>query len=452
MTRIALALLAGGLFAAPGLGATPDPKDLVIPAAELSKARELVRKLGSEIYREREEAYLELGKMGRLARPALVEAAATDADPEVRFRTARLLPKAGADETAARLATFLADTDGKYEHDLPGLKHFRTVVGRDEKARALFVEVVKSPHNLEMLQAVDRGTTEGGRAVADRRNDLFNLMQHRNFNGRVSPPQQPSLPDIACLMFCEAVVPGKEVPRNGMFNHVTGAMFLQQPASMNALMNGSATHSEPYKRIIGTWMETRDDPNDLNQLAHIVGQQGPLRSFPQSQTLLRRIVTTDGVAGYAQAQALMSLVQTRGKEELPFLMSQLKNETLVNTVWFGNVGGKLNQNEQHPCLLRDVAFAMVLTQTGQKLRDYGFIFQQGQGEPNGQTIGYGNYAFPSEEARAAAMVKLGFWRIKQSLRDPGKAAPAPAQPDPQPQPRPKRPLPQQPVPAPAPDR
>ena len=48
--------------------ASPDPKDLAIPPQELSQARELVQQLGSEVYREREEAQAELAKMGRLAR------------------------------------------------------------------------------------------------------------------------------------------------------------------------------------------------------------------------------------------------------------------------------------------------------------------------------------------------------------------------------------------------
>jgi NAD+ synthase (glutamine-hydrolysing) len=106
--------------------------------------------------------------MGRLARPALVEGAASDSDPEIRYRCSRLLPKAGADELKARLDTFLADANGKYDHDLPGLKQFRKHVGSDGKARALFVEMVKSPYNVEVLQAIDKGPTEAGRAISDR--------------------------------------------------------------------------------------------------------------------------------------------------------------------------------------------------------------------------------------------------------------------------------------------
>jgi hypothetical protein len=421
MTRCVLALLLGGLTAAAAPGVSPDPKDLAVPPQELSKARELVRKLGSEVYREREEAYAELVKMGRLARPALLEAVASDPDPEIRFRSSRLLPKAGADELKARLETFLADAEGKYEHDLPGLKQYRKIAGQDEKARTLFVDMVKSPYNVELLQALDRGATDGGRAIADRRGMLYGHLQQKVVNGRIVPPQPISLEDIACLLFAETAVPGKEVPRNGMWSYVTGATFLQQQSSNNAINNAQAPHAEAYRRIVGRWIETRDDPQDLNnQLAYLAGQQ--LRSFPESVPLLRRIVATEGVHGYNKGQALMYLVQRNGKAEVDFLKKQLGNDTLVTTVWFGNVNPN-QQPQQHQCLLRDVALAMLVTQTDQKMTDYGFKFPPGTPVPNAGTIGYGNYAFETDEARHAAMTKFGFWQLKQSFKPPAKDEP-----------------------------
>src|SRR5215471_9852984 len=227
MTRLVAALFLGGLFALPAFGASPDPKDLAIPPEEISKARELIKRLGSEAYREREEAHAELAKMGRLARPALLEAASSDSDPEIRYRCSRLLPKAGADDLKARLDTFLADTEGKYEHDLPGLKQFRKHVGGDEKARALFVDIVKSPYNLELLQSLDKGPAEAGRAISDRRTQMWSNIQQRFVPGRpVQPPQQIPLQDIACLLFAESVTPSKEIPRTGIWSYVTGVNFL----------------------------------------------------------------------------------------------------------------------------------------------------------------------------------------------------------------------------------
>lgn len=431
MTRFVMGLLVSGLCAASGFGATPDPKDLAIPPHELSKARELVRKLGSELYRDREEAHADLVKMGRLARPVLLEAATSDPDPEIRFRTSRLLSKAGAEELAARLDTFLADKEGKFQHDLPGLKQFTKAVGQDEKARALFVEFVKSPPNLEVLQALDRDSTEAGRAISDRRTLLFSKMQHRHIAGRNIPPVQPSLAEVACLLFAESLIPSKEIPRSGMWNNITGAWFLSQGAAVNTINNPGAPHSEAFRRIVGQWMETRDDPQDLNQLAHVVN--GTLRNFPQSLTLMRRIVTTEGVYGYAKGQALMFLVQQRGKEEQSFLKTLLSNDTVVTTVWFGNINPQ--QPQQHQSLLRDVALAMLITQTGQKMKDYGYLFPNNQPEPPPNSIGYGNYAFPTDEARAAAMVKFGFWQLKQSFKEPVPEVK-------------KEPVPQPPVPAP----
>ena len=94
MSRL-FAVIVCCIGAVPVLGSSPDPKDLAIPPGELVKAQDLIRRLGSEIYREREDAQAELARMGRLARPALLEAAAADPDPEVRFRCSRLLPRAG---------------------------------------------------------------------------------------------------------------------------------------------------------------------------------------------------------------------------------------------------------------------------------------------------------------------------------------------------------------------
>ena len=110
--------------------------------------------------------------MGRLAPPRSLKLPRPTPTPKLRYRCSRLLPKAGADELKARLDTFLADVDAKYDHDLPGLKQYRKQLGIGKDARDLFVEVVKSPYNVELLQAIDKSTTDAGRAISDRRTAL----------------------------------------------------------------------------------------------------------------------------------------------------------------------------------------------------------------------------------------------------------------------------------------
>src|SRR5262245_61895325 len=100
MFRIVLAfaafvgLLVPASAAPPRPKVDPNPKSLEIPDEELSKARELVQKLGSETYADREEAERELAQMGRLARPALLNGVNTEPNPEIRARCNTLLPKA----------------------------------------------------------------------------------------------------------------------------------------------------------------------------------------------------------------------------------------------------------------------------------------------------------------------------------------------------------------------
>jgi len=93
------ALLVGAVGAAP-----PAPLD----PAEHQRAQELVRQLASPRYREREQAALELVKMGRTARLALQEGKKA-ADPEVHSRCEQLLPQALALDLAFRLDRFLND-------------------------------------------------------------------------------------------------------------------------------------------------------------------------------------------------------------------------------------------------------------------------------------------------------------------------------------------------------
>jgi len=422
MSRIrAILLVCGVLGTAPAFGASPDPKDLTVSPEELSKARELVRKLGSDFYREREEAQAELGKMGRLARQAVAEGAATDADPEIRLRCSRLLPKASADDLKARIDTFLADTEGKFEHDLPGLKMFRKQVGATVKARELYVEILKSPYNMDMFAGMDKGETEGGRAVSDRRSAMWNDMQHRPFvpGGKPFVPKQPTLPDIAALLFAESVIPSDSIPKIAVWNFVNGTQFLQQQASMNALSNASAPHADTYKEIVRKWLVTRTDPNELTNLSYQLGNT-TLKQFPESLVLLRKIILTEGVQGYAKGQALNSLMQQRGKEETAFLKTLMNNDTMIQQVWFGKPNG---QAEMHSCLMKDVALAFLISQAGGNIKDYFFETPQGVIVNPGQ-LGFGQYAFTSDEKRGSGFMKYGWKQLKDGIDGPApKEAP-----------------------------
>jgi len=130
MNRFALPLAFALLLSATGSAASPNPKDLAIRPAEHARAlqpRPATRQRGFD---ERENAQDDLSKMGRLAFPALLEGLNSNPSPEVRSRCMSLITKASQADLQARLATFLADADGKYEHDMPAWNEFKSWPGR----------------------------------------------------------------------------------------------------------------------------------------------------------------------------------------------------------------------------------------------------------------------------------------------------------------------------------
>ena len=187
-----LGLVLACLFSAAGwsIAASPNPDDLVAPAEVQVKARALVRQLGSDDYSEREDAQEQLAALGRLARPALlVGAATTSPEPGGPAPVRRTPPAANALDIKAKLETFLADTNGEYEHDLPAWKTFRGAVGSewsflgrtlwadrelDRAAREVFVELVAAPDNRRLLMAVDGSRLVLTDTVVARRQELYN--------------------------------------------------------------------------------------------------------------------------------------------------------------------------------------------------------------------------------------------------------------------------------------
>jgi|GEM_PF-904282 len=453
MNRIGAVLFACGVAAVVQAGAaraaSPDPKDLAVSPQELSKARALLQKLGSDSYRDREDAQAELAKMGRLAKGVLAEAATTGEDPEIRLRAARLLPKANAADLKARIDTFLEDKQGKFEHDLPGLKVFREKLGAGDKSRALYAEILKSPYNLELFAAVEKGNTEGGRAVGDRRNTMWMDMNGQRFVGTGKPtaPRQPSLADIAAVLFAEALVPSDSIPKTGQWAYMNSGQFLQQSASITELNSSDRPHHTAYRTIVANWIGTRTDAMEMSNIVYMLNN-APFASFKESQTLLRRIVLTDGVQLWARGQALNMLVQKNGKDEAKFLRGALKgelragdypdlypnekdpnrkiaisNDGVVQQVHWQKPGQP--QGQMYSIQLRDAALAFLLHQEKLNIRDFGFETQPGFNPPPGQPLYFGQYAFTTDEQRGFGLVKWGWKLMKDSMSPSAKDAPKP---------------------------
>lgn len=383
-------------------GEVPEPPSLTVPQERAAKARELVRQLGSPVYRDRDRATRELAAMGRFALPALA-VAATDADTEVRHRAGWLLTKAEADDLRARTDAFLADPEGRYRHDLPGWAAFRAAAGDDRGARSLFAEVVKNPANHDLLLAL-RGDGEVGlaKAIADRRQALYlQNSQPLPNGGFVYRPPNVDVPDAALLLLAESLVPEKRLPLPGGYSYST-SLFLQQPAARELMTGpGASPLTLAVRRLAYRWLDTRDGPNG-RAVAMSVAQNLNLPADVINR-YAARVLTSEGVQLYQKPSAVAMLAKHDGKAYLPAVTALFRDDTRL----------LFAQNGQVEVQLRDFALAMALVLTGQDPKEYGLGTQPGSSEALKFTYTYHRF-YPDdkqtgEQKRAAAFARWRTW-------------------------------------------
>jgi hypothetical protein len=400
--------LAGSAKAAPPSKADPDPKSLRVPPEELSKARELVQRLGSEEYVERETAERDLAAMGRLARVALLDGVNLDPDPEVRARCRGLLPRANAEEMNARLDAFMADAEGKYEHDLPGWNKLRAVVrgewkvlgatfaarpDTDKAARALFIEFIKAPSGKQLLTALGGPPAELGQMVAARKTELYQAKYPR-LSGL--PPRTPSVAEVAVVVFAESQVNSRSVPRVTTFNSVLVTSGITPEVQNND------ERARALRAVMTAWFDSRTDAVDLYSALTLANN---MKNDDAAGRLAGRIMTTAGVQGFYKGQALTTLVRLKMLDQLPNIEKAFTDSTTLTTM----IKVVNNMQVRQTIEVRDAALAAALMMTGQNPDDYGF-----EGFPKGVTGTNFSYAWAKihEDNRKAAFEKWKEWREK----------------------------------------
>jgi hypothetical protein len=416
MFRIGLALTLA-LFATGSLhAASPDPKLLAVPPAELAKAQELVRSLGSDDYLEREDAMKSLARMGRMALPALADAANTNPSAEVRSRAARLLPRAEAEELKARLETFLADEELQYEHELPGWAEFRVAAGAEwrffgatlwkdtrvlKTARTVYIELLDAPSNRSLIFAVGSSPTDLGAAVGTRRVELYNVRLPGRPGGFNGGPRSITAPDVVTLLFAESQVSARHIP----ITRVVSINILLTPLNFT----GSDDRSAIYRNVAARWMESRDD--SASQYQAMLAARS--LSMPASGTkiALKLLADTKGTPMY-RAQAMVSLVNYDARDSIPALEQAMTDTTIVYSP-----AGALNVAQPYePILVRDVALVAAVVLSRQRPEDYGFIQRVNYGNTGLTMSSYMQWAVPAGGwgdtfiRRSLALAKWQQWR------------------------------------------
>jgi hypothetical protein len=339
--------------------ASAEPKPL--PSAEQVKAENLVHALGDHSYKVREQAGRDLLQMGRAAYPALQQGL-MDENPEVRARCRRLWPIIFDIDLQARLDLFLADTEGKQTHDLPGWPRFRKLVGEDRSARELYAKMLRADGAL-MEQAENRPEVFS----PDRLVIRATQMQQLGNNPRADAKDIGGEGDYASILFLSS---NPKFPSGQIMPQQIGTIFYQ-PLMRQLLATGD--HAEAMRKLAIAWFERHieESPNVIHQMSNLATQVGLKEVIPSAL----KVATNKQAPPFTRATALAIVGRVGSKEQIAAIEPLLAENTLVTNfmVRQGGVGnGGAVNNQVRASQIGDVALAMTIHLSGQKPGDFGY--------------------------------------------------------------------------------
>ena len=389
-----LALFFGGVSMAIAAADAP-PSGPMTPGADAAR---LVRQLGDQSYLKRQQAQRLLAEMGLAAKDALL-AARNDPDAEIRFRAGQLLERVLEIDFQRTLESFLASApesasdastaDDANDKTLPGWRRFRQQIGGDHGARRLFVEMQKAER--ELLALSESRPAVAGEMLELRCQELQEALQPADDEDEVL-----SLGSICTLLFVAA---NPDVPLS-----TQGAAYVNnfshQPPLQQAI--GAGEYVEPLRALLGGWVAR---PFDDNMVTYQNVQLALRYNLRQAIEPAAALANRAEAPAHLRPYGVLALGKLGGKAQLPALTPLLDDTTEFT------MHGR--DNQQIRTQIRDVALAVMVHLSGQKLIDYGF--DHFSLNPS-WLFNPGSLGFSKPEAREQALAKWRAWAETQPIR------------------------------------
>ncbi len=336
---------------------------------------ELVKKLGSAGFEEREQAAAALAALGPAARTA-VEAGLKSPDAEIRSRCRQVLVEITEQIYRIELEAIEADPAAKQEFNLPGWKFFKQHIGHDRVAREIFVGMYRAESQLM------RSLEDDPQALAER-------LDQRLYELNVGNTRQLSYQTVTALVFASLqpnIVPSPDA-----------LTLMQQYANNNLPLRtaaGSGPKAEPLQKLLTQWIEqtaTGAHASSGVSVAMFYKLKGGLK--PALEVLAQQ-----ANAPLTMCTAALCVARFGDKSHVPALEALLTNEAAYQFAV---------ANQPVAVQVRDAALAGLLHLTGQDLKAYGFE----KAEPNATYVyTVSSLYFADSAARDAALKKWNEWK------------------------------------------
>jgi hypothetical protein len=313
-------------------------------------------------------------------------------DPEVRAAARRLVSLIDQSEFHRRLEAFAADTEGRHRLTLPGWEEYRSLVGGDPAARALFVEMQR--HEGPLLSAVFDASAEAPEQLWEDR--LLRLVQWPAAIG--DRGAVPPLGSCATMLFLGTAAEITVSDRGAMLLE----SMIQRPPLREAIAAGGAP--DATRRLVSSWVLHCPNKNELI----LIRRLSLASAIDLKEALPLALAVAGGDPQYAsvpptaRAIAILLIGQIGSREHVNHLEPLVEDTTVCMPIQ-AQVPGQPAPNVQ----VRDAALVVMLHLTGQRPADYGYVHARLQPQRmfQLQTLHREN-----DEQRAAAVAKWRTWR------------------------------------------
>ena len=332
--------------------ARAEPQPNAGPAAESLSPKELVERLGDLRFKTRDAAEKALIRLGLSSFDALVEGE-KHPDPHVRGRCRELQPIIRSIVLQKRIDRFIANINGPLAKDLPFAAPFINITGDSKEARELYAEVLQA--NAQLLDEADRDPKKGIEIFSAFCQEVQSRLVYRPGVEQRALQKTISKADVT-LYFLLSVELKQDA--NGRISN-SGYSFL---SSTNLIENlgKDAPAAVPFKKLFLVWLEKEPQPYMVQRGLQIAADA----KMPEVVPLILKLINDKNVQVYTRAQTALSLAKIGTKVHLKDLEPLLQDKTVVGSFGINNKMGEVQ--------MRDVALAVSIKLSGQKIGDYDF--------------------------------------------------------------------------------
>jgi hypothetical protein len=156
-----------------------------------------------------------------------------------------------------------------------------------------------------------------------------------------------------------------------------------------------------FRQLLGHWVSSKANSATEQYQFLRMTQQFQLK---EGVHLARKMISAGGSSSY-KAQAMLTLGKLGTRDDVALLEKQIGND--------GALASTGSKTKRKTCKLGDVALAICVVLSDQKLVDFGF-----QDAPEGRPVStsYVHYGFYTDEQRQAARQKWESWNKSRSSR------------------------------------